>query len=222
MISIVDRRREFPPDFQLVLASRSPRRHSLLRDLGIPFTVVLSEAAESTGGRKASVLAEANAVAKVRAVSLPAELRGEAFVLGTDTVVSLGRTVMGKPESGSEAIEMLAALSGRTHRVVSGVALTRTVIRAPDERTEETRVASAVTHVTFTRLKSAQIGAYVASGEWRDKAGGYAVQGLAALFVHRLRGEYSNVVGLPLSLLYRLFRDLGFDLLQREWLRKAV
>lgn len=218
----MDHRREFPPDFQLVLASRSPRRHSLLRDLGIPFTVVSSEAAEVTVGGKASTLAEGNALAKVRGVSLPAEVREGAFVLGTDTLVSVGRAVMGKPESPAEAREMLRALSGRTHRVVSGMALARTARGALDQRTWMTRVASAVTRVTFTRLDRAQIEAYVASGEWRDKAGGYAVQGLAALFVSSLRGEYSNVVGLPLHLLSRLFRELGFDLLQREWLRRAV
>lgn len=218
----MNERHDVPPDFELVLASRSPRRHSLLRDIGLPFTVALSEAAEVTDGRKASALAEANALAKVRGVSLPAGVRRGAFILGSDTVVCVGRKVMGKPRSGAEAMEMLRALSGRTHRVVSGVALTRTAGAVVGEGREETRVASAVTRVTFARLEAAQIEAYVAGGEWRDKAGGYAVQGSAAVFVRGLRGEYSNVVGLPLYLLYSLFRELGFDVVRREWMAEAV
>ncbi len=218
----MNKRRDFPPDFQLLLASRSPRRHSLLRDIGMPFVVALSEAGELSGGGSASALAEANALAKVRGVSMPAGARQGAFILGTDTVVSVGRVVLGKPGSAAEAMRMLAALSGRTHRVVSGVALTRMARALGDEAREETRVASAVTRVTFERLERTQIEAYAATGEWRDKAGGYAVQGSAALFVRGLRGEYSNVVGLPLNLLYKLFRQLGFDLVRREWLSEAV
>jgi septum formation protein len=217
----VNERRDFPPDFQLVLASRSPRRHSLLGDIGMPFVVALSGASELTGGGSASALAEANALAKVRGISMPAGVQQGAFILGSDTVVSVGRMVLGKPGSLAEATQMLAALSGRTHRVVSGVALTRTTGAVVHEGREATRVASAVTRVTFARLERTQIEAYAASGEWRGKAGGYAVQGSAALFVTGLRGEYSNVVGLPLHLLYRLFRQLGFDVVRREWLGEA-
>lgn len=125
---------------------------------------------------------------------------------------------MGKPATAEEAAGMLALLSGRTHRVVSGVALVRRAGAPRSGGGEEVRVASAATDVTFSVLDEAQIEAYVAGGEWRGKAGGYAVQGLAALFVSGLRGEYSNVVGLPLHLLYELFRELGFDLVRREWL----
>jgi septum formation protein len=125
---------------------------------------------------------------------------------------------MGKPSSGDEAAAMLAALSGRTHRVVSGIALGRIKESGSKRSLERVRVASAVTTVTFIELDRSQIEAYVASGEWRDKAGAYAVQGLAGFFVSRLRGEYSNVVGLPLNLFYRLLRDSGFDPLRRKWL----
>jgi septum formation protein len=212
----------FPPDFQLVLASRSARRHSLLRDIGIPFMVALSDACEQSGGGSAACLAQANALAKVRGVTMPPGARPGAFILGTDTVVSVGRKVLGKPGSAAEAKQMLRALSGRSHRVVSGVALARTAGAVVAGGREETRVASAVTRVTFGRLAEAQVEAYAASGEWRDKAGGYAVQGSAALFVRGLRGEYSNVVGLPLHLLCELFEELGFDLVRREWSREAV
>jgi septum formation protein len=205
----MDQRHDFPSDFQLVLASQSPRRHSLLREMGIPFTPSVSEATELASGMRATHLVEANALAKVRGASLPLGVRQGAFVLGTDTLVSVGRRVMGKPVSAEEAAEMLAVLSGRTHRVVSGVALVRK---------EAVKVASCVTHVTFSDLDKTQIDAYLASGEWRGKAGAYAIQGLAGLLVRGMRGEYSNVVGLPLHVVYRLFRELGFDLLRREWL----
>jgi septum formation protein len=214
----VDHRPSFPPDFRLVLASQSPRRHSLLRDVGIPFTVATSAAEEVSEGGPAAVLAEKNALAKIRGASLPADLDLGAFVLGTDTLVTIEQEVMGKPATAPEATEMLAALSGRTHQVVSGVALLRTGSTGFSIETEGVRVASAVTGVTFLRLAEPQIDAYIASGEWKGKAGAYAIQGLAGLFVSEIRGEYSNVVGLPLCLLNRLFRELGFDLVQRKWL----
>lgn len=188
-----------------------------MRDLGIPFTVAASEAIELTVGRPVADLAEANALAKVRGAHLPEGVGRGAFVLGTDTLVSLGSKVMGKPASAAEAEEMLTALSGRTHRVVSGVALARLGGRSLDHPDSRSQVASASTRVSFARLDKPQIAAYVASGEWRGKAGGYAVQGLAALFVRGLRGEYSNVVGLPLHLLYGLFSGMGFDLVRRTW-----
>lgn len=208
----------FPADFRLILASQSPRRHSLLRDVGIPFTVVLSEAEEVARGGPAAELAEANALAKVWGARLPSGLGSGAFVLGTDTLVTIDQAVMGKPVSAAQAALMLGALSGRTHQVVSGVALRRMEGTGPRAMPEKVRVASTVTDVTFLVLDQAQIEAYVASGEWRGKAGGYAVQGLAGLFVSNVDGEYSNVVGLPLCLLTRLFRELGFDLVQEKWL----
>jgi septum formation protein len=206
-----------------MLASQSPRRHSLLRDLGVPFTVVPSAAEEVLKGGPASVLAEKNALAKVRGAVLPADVASGVFVLGTDTLVTVDDRVMGKPTSAHEAEEMLAQLSGRTHQVVSGVALARTT--RPPKTAErggtaaigETRVALAVTDVTFMHLGLEDIEAYVASAEWKGKAGAYAIQGLAGSYVSEVRGEYSNVVGLPLCLLTRMFREAGFDLVRRAW-----
>jgi septum formation protein len=214
----MERLHPFPPDFRLILASQSPRRHSLLRDMGVPFTVVPSQAEEVITGDAALALAEKNALAKVRGASLPDDLDPGAFVLGTDTLVTSEGQVMGKPATAAEAAGMLAALSGRTHQVVSGVALVRRRSPRSSGGAEEVRVSSAVTEVTFQPLEPDQIETYLASGEWRGKAGAYAVQGLATLFVSEVRGEYSNVVGLPLCLLAGLFRDLGFDLLRRQWL----
>lgn len=208
----------FPPDFRLFLASQSPRRHSLLRDIGVPFVVVPSETEERIQGETASVLAEMNALAKVRGALLPADVGPGSFVLATDTLVSIGGRVMGKPASAGEAAEMLAALSGRTHQVVSGVALATTGERGASLNAGDPLVASTVTHVTFLSLKQADVDAYIASGEWKGKAGAYAIQGLAGLYASEVRGEYSNVVGLPLCLLGRMFRQAGFDLVRREWL----
>ncbi len=173
--------------------------------------------AEEAGDGAAIALAEMNALAKVRGASLPHDIAPGTFVLGTDTLVTIDQAVMGKPASAAEAAGMLAALSGRTHQVVSGVALVRTGGTGSSAAVEKVRVASAVTDVTFLPLETAQIQAYLDTGEWRGKAGGYAIQGLAGLFVSEVRGEYSNVVGLPLCLLARLFREMGFDLVGREW-----
>jgi septum formation protein len=203
-----------------VVASQSPRRHSLLRDMEIPFTVAVSEADELASGRPVSSLAQDNALAKIRGARLPEGTRVGTFVLGTDTLVSLGRRVMGKPTSAEEAADMLAALSGSLHRVVSGVALARLAGASLEAPGTQLRVASATTQVVFARLSKEQIAAYVESGEWRGKAGGYAVQGLAAFFVRGIKGEYSNVVGLPLHLLYGLFSELGFDLVRRIWIER--
>jgi septum formation protein len=228
----VDLRPSFPPDFRLFLASQSPRRHSLLREMGVPYEVVRSPAVERLEGDAAGALAAANAVAKVGAALLPPDIPAGAFVLGTDTLVTLGGRVMGKPASRAEAVAMIAQLAGKTHQVVSGVALRRVgeaggAAAASAERpgagaapNEQLHVATATTDVTFLPLDQAGIEAYIASGEWTDKAGAYGVQGLAGMFVAEVRGEYSNVVGLPLCLLAGLFREAGFDLLRRQWLQR--
>ncbi len=218
----MDTRVAFPEDFQLFLASQSPRRHSLLRELGVPFTIITSDVQEALQGGTADRLAEANALAKAEHARIPDDALPGAFVLGTDTLVTLDGLVLGKPASHDEAREMLSLLSGRRHEVVSGVALMRSGLprggmEAAWGMEAAARVTSAVTEVTFERLSPSTVEAYLASGEWKGKAGAYAVQGLAGLFVRRLRGEYSNVVGLPCCLLSRMFRELGFDLLTRLW-----
>lgn len=186
--------------------------------------MVPSTAEEVLEGGPASVLAKKNALAKVRGAILPADVAAGAFVLAIDTLVTVDDRVMGKPASAHEAAEMLARLSGRTHQVVSGVALARTTspskaLGGGDTATAgETRVAGAMTDVTFLSLEPGDIDAYVASAEWKGKAGAYAIQGLAGSCVSEVRGEYSNVVGLPLCLLARMFREAGFDLLRRAWL----
>ncbi len=187
--------------------------------MGVPHVVVRSTAEEVLQGNGAEMLAADNAAAKLRAAVLPIDAPGGVFVLATDTLVTLDNRVMGKPATRDEAAGMIGALSGRTHQVVSGVALLRTA-RSPGARPDDELrlVATATTDVTFLELSSAQIEAYLDSGEWTDKAGAYGVQGLAGLFVAEIRGEYSNVVGLPLGLLARMFLEAGFDLLRRQWI----
>jgi len=192
--------------------------------MGVPFKVAVSESHEVLEGESPRAVAEANALAKLRGAILPEDGIAGAFVLATDTIVAVGDRVMGKAATEEAAAAMLASLSGRTHQVVSGVALVRTSGRAarsagaPDEpRFPDARVETSVTDVTFISLEEADIDAYVASGEWKGKAGAYAIQGLAGLYSTGIRGEYSNVVGLPLGLVCRMFREQGFDLVRRTW-----
>jgi len=173
----------------LVLASASPRRRELLAQIGItPDQVDPAQLDESPlNGEAPAAYAARLAEAKARAVA--ARHHG-ACVLGADTVVACGRRILPKAEIESDARACLELLSGRRHRVLGGVCLV-----APDGRAARRLVT---TIVAFKRLTAAEIDAYVVRGEWRGKAGGYAVQGHAAAFVRFLSGSYSNVVGLPL------------------------
>jgi septum formation protein len=175
----------------LVLASRSPQRRAILEQLGIPFSVVVSEVEELTTGPPAEVAVE-NARRKASAVA--AQHPG-ALVLGADTVVSLGDRLFGKPEGAEQAGEMLRTLSGRTHEVVGGVCLTG---HGP------TVTGVATTAVSFRPLSEALIQWYLESGEWRERAGSYAIQGRGAALVAEIQGDYLNVVGLPVATLLEL------------------
>lgn len=181
----------------LVLASASPRRLALLAQIGVvPASVVAPEIDETPGKTELPrLLALRLARAKAAAVV-------GAYVLAADTVVACGRRVLPKAEDEGTARRCLALLSGRRHRVLTAV-----VLRSPDGRTAERVCESAV---TFARLSDAQMAAYLASGEWRGKAGGYAIQGLAAAHIRALSGSYSNVVGLPLFETAQLLRGLGY------------
>lgn len=187
----------------LVLASASPRRLELLRQVGIvPDRVDAAEIDENPRrGELPPALAQRLAAAKARAI---AGRHGGAFVLAADTVVACGRRSLPKPADAAEADRFLVLLSGRKHRVLGGVALV-----APDGRLVERLVTTAV---TFKRLSDAERAGYVASEEWRGKAGGYAIQGQGALFVRMLAGSYSNVVGLPLFETAQMLRGTGYPI----------
>ena len=185
---------------RLILASASPRRLDLLAQVGIVPDAVHPADIDETP-QKSEVprnLASRLAAEKARAV---ASGFAEDFVLGADTVVACGRRSLPKPADAAEARDCLKMLSGRRHRVIGGVALV-----CPGGKVV---VKSAVTAVKFKRLSRDEIDAYLASEEWRDKAGGYAIQGRAALFVTEIHGDYNNVVGLPLALTAALLTGAG-------------
>ena len=186
---------------RLILASASPRRLDLLAQVGIvPAAVVPAEIDETPHDRELPrVLAQRLAEEKARAV---ATTYGDDFVLAADTVVACGRRSLPKPADEKEARACLKVLSGRGHRVIGGVALV-----CPDGRTLR---KTSVTSVRFKRLSREETDAYVATGEWRGKAGGYAIQGRAAVFVTSISGDYNNVVGLPLALTTQLLAGAGY------------
>jgi septum formation protein len=191
-----------PPSPQrLVLASASPRRLALLGQIGIAPDHVEPAALDETPRPKERPADLAARLAAAKA-GLAAESHPDAFVLGADTVVAVGRRVLPKAESADEVRACLALLSGRSHRVLTGVCAI-----APGGRRAE-RVVE--TRVHFKRLSSDEIRAYLASGEGLGKAGGYAIQGRAAAFVSLLQGSYSGVVGLPLHETANLLAGLGY------------
>jgi septum formation protein len=187
---------------QLILASASERRVELLRQVGIAVDRIEPADIDETPARGETprALALRLAEAKARAV---AQRHPGAFVLGADTVVAAGARILPKAETEEAARRCLALLSGRRHRVHGGVA-----VIAPGGRIGRRHV---LTIVAFKRLEARDIERYIASGEWRGKAGGYAIQGRAGAFVRRIVGSYSNVVGLPLYETCALLRGLGFE-----------
>jgi septum formation protein len=181
----------------LVLASGSPQRRAILERLGVAFTVRPSNVEELDRGDPAEVALE-NALRKARAARVPGA--GE-VVLGCDTLVARGGAIYGKPADEADARDTLRALSDATHEVVSGLAL----LLPGEERTALVR-----TTVTFRALDGGLLDWYLARGEWRGRAGGYAIQGAGAALVRAVDGDYENVVGLPLATLLDLCPELLF------------
>lgn len=175
---------------RLTLASASPQRRAILEQLGIEFTVQPAEVEELSAGEPHHVVVE-NARRKARAVE------GD-WVLGADTEVILDGHVFGKPAGEEEAQLFLQRLSGRTHEVYGGIVL---------RHDGDERAGMCVTKVRFRALETAEIEAYVATGEWEGRAGGYAIQGKGAALVERIDGDFWNVVGLPVPELVRLLKN---------------
>ena len=184
-----------PPAPPLLLASRSPQRRAILEQLAIPFEAVVPQYDEKLSGADPIAEVERHAQCKARSV---AGIAGDRPVLGVDTEVVLDGRVYGKPGDEAEAEAMLEELSGQTHEVVSGLCL---LTSAWEE------LGHAVTRVSFRALTPRELGLYVVSEEWRERAGGYAIQGLGAALVERIDGDYLNVVGLPTALLVRLLAE---------------
>lgn len=184
---------------RLVLASQSPRRREILTSAGLDFEIRAGEVSEIRHPHE-PVADYVRRLARAKAEAVP---RGAGeVVLGADTVVVIGDDVLGKPRDAEDAARMLALLSGREHTVVTGISLVHSGGVECD---------AAETRVRFAELSTREIAEYVASGEPADKAGGYAIQGLASKFVERVEGCYFNVVGLPVTLVYRLLKALSCD-----------
>lgn len=223
---------------ELILASASPRRSQLLKQLGLDFRIIIGTQEESTPpGLKPSEVVELLAKRKSMAV---AESLHEGIVIGADTIVVWRGHVLGKPTSAQEAEEMLNNLQGCTHEVYTGVALV-------DAGSRKVEVSHEITRVIFRPVGADEIRCYVASGEPMDKAGpgvglmhqdssypangllnekdsypkgtgcagAYAIQGIGAIFVERIEGDYTNVVGLPVPLLYKMLKKMGYDILDK-------
>jgi len=183
----------------LVLASTSARRQQILRAAGIPFVVRVPNLREERGDDE-SPEAYVRRLAEEKAFAVPREV-GE-IVLAGDTVVVVDQHILEKPRDASDALRMLRLLSGREHEVITGICL---------RGDEQKIVDSATTAVHFVAMTEGEMTAYVESGEPMDKAGAYAIQGLASRYIDRVEGGYFNVVGLPISLVYRHLRSLGFQ-----------
>jgi septum formation protein len=194
---------------KLILASASTRRGEILRSAGLPF-LVLSSAVDETPipGESPQELVRRLAAAKAELAA--ARAVGPAIVIAADTIVTLDGAILGKPRTTEDARQMLEKLAGRTHSVVTGVAL----IRLPDV---ERREFHETTHVQFSALDSEEIVRYLSSGEPFDKAGAYAIQGRAGRYIPRIEGCYYNVVGLPLSRLCHALAELGWS---EDWSNK--
>ena len=205
----------------IVLASASPRRQELLRSADIAFTVQPAEIDETPHpGELPRNCAERLACQKAFCVS---KSRPGEWVLGADTIVVIDAAILGKPRDENDAARMLRLLSGRTHRVITGVCLGGDKVAsgqgssasdAKPLKTEDRELRtwvedarSETTLVTMCDLSDAEIRSYIATGEPMDKAGAYAIQGIASRWVPRVEGDYSNVVGLPVALVYRMLRD---------------
>jgi septum formation protein len=187
----------------LILASSSPRRLALLEQVGIRPDRVEPPEVDETPRRGELPRAHADRLARDKAAAVAQRLgRGAGYILAADTVVACGRRILPKAATADEARSCLELLSGRRHRVHGGVC-----VLAPDGR-QAARVATTV--VRLKRLSPAMLSAYLTAGEWRGKAGGYAIQGLAAAFVPAINGSYTNVVGLPVAEAVALLEGLGW------------
>jgi septum formation protein len=180
----------------MILASASPRRRELLKQAGIPFEVRPSDVEELITKTEPEDVVEELSLIKCRDIADKTE--GDRVVIGADTVVSIHGRILGKPSDTEEAVSMLRELQGQVHQVYTGVTL---FVQTGEERKIHT--FSEKTEVTFYPMDEEEIRAYVDTGEPMDKAGAYGIQGKSAVFVKEIRGDYNNVVGLPISRLYQ-------------------
>jgi septum formation protein len=184
----------------LVLASRSPQRKLLLEQLGLPFRIVVSKHDEGVSDGNPAHTVQQNARGKAEEVMAREAIGAGELVLGVDTVVVCEGEILGKARDAAEAAAFVRRLAARRHEVYSGLYLTSRKVAL---------ATHTVTGVTFRSLTDADLGAYISSGEWRDRAGAYAIQGIGSGLVRHVDGDYFNVVGLPVAELIRLLASFG-------------
>ncbi|HRD78940.1 MAG TPA: Maf-like protein [Hyphomicrobiaceae bacterium] len=207
------RRAELRP--RLVLASASPRRLMLLSQAGVAPDALRPTSIDETPGKREMPRALALRLARAKAEAARDQIANDkdladAYVLAADTVVAVGRRILLKPDNVDQAMAALQLLSGRSHRVLTAICLI-----TPEDRL---RIKVVDTSVRFKRLSAEEVQSYIASREWRGKAGGYAIQGLAGCFVQKLSGSYTNVVGLPLTEVIGMLLGEGFPI-HFNWLK---
>ncbi len=203
---------------KLVLASGSPRRLQLLSQVGITPDALRPASVDETPRRAEMPRGLVQRLARLKAETARDQIANDkdiadAFVLAADTIVSIGRRILMKPQFMEEAVESLQLLSGRSHRVLTGLC-----VITPDDRFR-TKIVD--TRVRFKNLSRAEIESYIASREWRGKAGGYAIQGLAGCFVQKITGSYTNVVGLPLLEVVNILLSENFPI-HYTWIEAAA
>ena len=196
---------------KIILASSSPRRRELMAQAGFAFEVLVSEADETieteTPGEIVEVLSERKAAAVAEEIKRQGFAEESVLLVGADTMVAIDGKKLGKPKDEKGAEEMLEELSGRTHQVYTGVTLIRLRKAENGSILQESRTFSEGTDVSFYPLTKEEIRSYIATGEPMDKAGAYGIQGKAAVFVKEIKGDYNNVVGLPIARLYQELKN---------------
>ena len=196
---------------KIILASSSPRRRELMAQAGFAFEVLVSEADETieteTPGEMVEVLSERKAAAVAEEIKRQGFAEESVLLVGADTMVAIDGKKLGKPKDEKGAEEMLEELSGRTHQVYTGVTLIRLRKAENGSILQESRTFSEGTDVSFYPLTKEEIRSYIATGEPMDKAGAYGIQGKAAVFVKEIKGDYNNVVGLPIARLYQELKN---------------
>jgi len=186
-------------DKQIILASKSPRRKELLEDIGLNFIVCPSDFEEKEKDLPAEEIALHNAIGKAQDV---ARHNRNSIVIGVDTVIAFQEHILGKPKDEEDAKRILRLLSNTTHKVISAICVIDTDSKKMITSTE-------TTFVTMDRLEEDDIEAYIKHGEGKDKAAGYAIQGVGSLFIKKIEGDYFNVVGLPIYRLRKILKDFG-------------
>jgi len=190
---------------KIILASASPRRKELLKSMGLEFEVIPSEVEENIGNESFSRELIENLAAE-KAADIVNKITVPSIIIGSDTVVVINNKILGKPKDKKDAFNMLKMLSGNTHQVISAIAVI-------DTETAITLKDSVVSDVTFKQLSDEEINAYIETIEPMDKAGAYAIQGLAGMFVKSINGCYSNIVGISVFKLAEMLKELGVELL---------